>query len=358
MASTGDVSEEEVQEGLTVIGSYTDLSEVNFADNEELKAILERSDKIRILIVGKTGTGKSTLVNGLVGQRVAVEGLGLSTSGTTSSVTPYNRHIGGVMVTIFDSPGLQDGSDNEEEYLKEMKEKCCDVDLVIFAIKITDNKFVRRNPDAIAMAKMTGTFGESLWKKALVVLTCADAVEAMNLQMCSMSFSEKTKFFKKLVSDFKVAIHNTLVEDAKVPREIVERVKVIPTGHSSIKRLVDGTLWFSNFWLESLTSIPSPEARAAMIKLNARRFHSGESVEENDFLRQLEDQPIIISSKKSDIKKLTLTLGSIAGSGFLGACIGAVGLVGGPVGLLGIPVGFYFGIVIGALLSAMREKSK
>lgn len=347
---------DEIQEGLRLIGTYVNLSEVNFntINREQLNFAFERGDKLRILIVGRTGTGKSTLVNGLIGQKIAEEG-GFSTSGTTVKVIPYKIFISGVEVTLIDSPGLQDGTENEDKYLKEMK--CCDVDLVIFAIRITDSKFVHRNPDAIAMTKMTESFGVTVWKKALVVLTHANAVEAMNPQMNAMDPSQKTIFFKKLVCDFQHAIHNTLMEDARVPREIAEVVKVVPTGHESIQQLVDGTLWFSNFWLECLTSIQSAEARAAMIKLNVTRFRS-KNVTERDFIQHLTEQPIILSSKTNDYKKLTLTLGSIGGFGLLGAGIGCIGLVGGPIGLVGIPVGLYVGMVIGALLSASVQQSK
>ena len=345
--------DEEIKEGIRVIGSYVDLSGINFMafDSKLLNVTLQRGDKLSILVVGKTGSGKSTLVNGLIGQKIAEEAEGFSTGGTTVAVIPYTIGVGEVEVTIFDSPGLQDGSKNDYKYLKEMKKKCCNVDLVIFALRITDPKFVPGNPDAIAMTKYTESFGVTMWNKSLIVLTHANAVEAMNPKMHGMHPSQKKAFFKKLVDDFKYGIHDTLIRDAHVPRGIAELVKVVPTGLDSIKELVDGTLWFSNFWLECLLSIQSAEARAAMIKLNAIRFRS-KNVTAMDFLQDLSDQPIIISRKSSDIKQVAFTLGTITGFGLLGAGVGAIGLIGGPVGLVGIPVGLYLGMIIGALLSA------
>ena len=361
--SFGEISEDEVQQGLWTFGSYTtslddiDFSRLDLGNSDQIRAILESGTKISILIVGKTGTGKSSLVNGLIGRRVADEGVGLSTSGTTQHVTAYHTRVREVKVTIFDSPGLQDGSGLEDTYLEEMKRKCGDFDLMIFAMRITDNKFVPNNPDAIAMGKINATFGASMWKKTIVVLTCADAVEAMNPSMRLMNPSEKIRFFRRLVYDFTSAIRSVLASELNVPEEIAEELKAIPTGHSSVSRLVDGTLWFSNFWMECLTVIQSPEARAAMLRLNAGRFRSEDNVKESDFLKELEDQPIVLLRRKSDMKKIAVTIGGIAGSGVLGACIGCIGLVGGPFGIVGIPVGFYMGIVIGALLSAMRERN-
>ena len=360
----GDVSEDEVLQGLSAYGSYStslqdiDFSRLNLENSEDIRAILQSSNKISILIVGKTGTGKSSLVNGLVGKQVADEGIGLSTSGTTQHVSAYHTMVRDVKITIFDSPGLQDGSGMEDTYLDEMKRKCGDIDLMIFALRITESKFVRNNPDAVAMGKITTTFGPSVWKKTIVVLTCADAVEAMNPNMRDMNHTDKVWFFRKLVNDFSSAIQDTLINDLHVPEDIVCELKTVPTGHSSVSRLVDGTLWFSNFWMECLTVIETPEARAAMLRLNVSRFRSAENVKESDFLRRLEDQPIVLVRKKSDMKKMAMTVGGIAGSGFVGALVGCIGLLGGPFGIVGIPVGFYMGIVIGALLSAMREKGK
>jgi len=345
-------------EALTGALDKIDFDKLDLDNSEVFRSVLQSSNKISILIVGKTGTGKSSLVNGLIGKKVADEGVGLSTSGITQQVNAFHTRVKDVKITIFDSPGLQDGSGMEDTYLEEMKMKCRNFDLMIFAIRITDSKFVPNNPDAIAMKKINTTFGSSVWKKSIVVLTCADAVEAMNPNMRDMNVGEKTRFFKQLVSDFSAAIRDTLSHDCNVPQDIVEELKAVPTGHSSVSRLVDGTLWFSNFWIECLTVIQTPEARGAMLRLNANRFRSESNVNESDFLKKLEDQPIVLVKKKGDVKKIALTVGGIAGSGFLGACVGCIGLLGGPIGIVGIPVGFYMGIVIGALLSAMREKSK
>lgn len=67
------------------------------------------------------------MVNGLVGERVADEEIGLSTTETTQKLTTYDTVRRKVNVTIFDSPGLEDGSGKEDVYLNEMKRKCEDV---------------------------------------------------------------------------------------------------------------------------------------------------------------------------------------------------------------------------------------
>ncbi len=317
-------------------------------NNKKLEAIFKNSKELKLLVSGKTGVGKSTLINGLIGEEVAVTSFGLSTTGVTPSVEPYCKRINGINVTIFDSPGLEDGSGKEEAYLDELYEKCQDVDLVIFALRYSDNRFVPGNPDALTMIKLTDKFGVSVWNKAIVVITCCNQVEVQNPQLMGKLASEKKAFFEKLLADYKNIIHSTLIKDAQVPDLVVLDVKVVPAGHEFDAYLLDGTLWFSNFWMECLTAIPTREARVSMLKLNARRLKSDKKITSDDLMRPLMKQPIFISEARS--------VATVAIPAAIGAGIGAIGLIAGPIGLIGIPLGIFVGMTIGAILTVKFEK--
>lgn len=324
-------------------------------DPDQLESIFKKAKKIQILIIGKTGTGKSTLINGLVGEEVAEVFLGLSTSGVTAEVTPYHRRIEGVEVQVYDSPGLEDGSG--KDYLETLYSMCHNVDLVVFAIRMSDNRFVPGNPDAVAMKKFTGRFGVEVWNKAIFIITCANLTENLNPQLRLMSSSEKGEFFQKLMDDYKKAIHDTLIEEASVPPDIVERVKVVPTGIESESELVDGTLWFTNFWFECLMAIPTAQGRASMIKVNAKRFKSSKSVTREDYMLPLEAQPIVLPDKPSSNRGVPITMGTVVIPACIGGLLGAIGLVGGPIGLVAIPVGVFCGMTVGALVAAHLDHS-
>ena len=86
-----------------------------------------------ILVCGKTGVGKSTLVNSILGKDVvktggpgcrsqSQPGPFSSLSAVTAGITRASGCVEGVNVTVYDSPGLQDGHGKDESYLDQIRE--------------------------------------------------------------------------------------------------------------------------------------------------------------------------------------------------------------------------------------------
>ena len=102
--------------------------------------LLVKGDVINILISGMTGSGKSALINSLVGVAVAKERDGLDC--VTTAVTRYELSNNGVhtCICIWDSPGLQDETDNDEAYIAEMKAKCSNYDQSCFVLLLPANR--------------------------------------------------------------------------------------------------------------------------------------------------------------------------------------------------------------------------
>ena len=150
----------------------------NVLDGVDLVACFREAFCLSFLVCGRTGVGKSSLINSLVGFEVCkvndpgVEG-GSFDPGTTE-VSETSVKIGGVIVSVYDSPGLQDGTPNEKQYVEDMHNKCKNVDLVLYCIEMTTCRFTYAEVRATEV--ITRKFGAEFWKRCVLVMTKANTV--------------------------------------------------------------------------------------------------------------------------------------------------------------------------------------
>ena len=249
-------------------------------------------------------------------------------------------------MVVWDSPGLQDGTDHQTEYLQDMKTQCSDVDLTIYCIKVIEKRFARGkdNPDVVAMEKLTTTFGYDFCKNTIIVITYANVLPAFNVDWDGLSEAEKAKEYRAKIKEWEEQIKDILREDIKVPKKIVEAIKVVPAGHYKKPKLPGYGYWLSNLWFECIRTIPSNDARLALVKINEDRMKKEDEVTKSDFKKEPEEQPLIVS--ESNLKKMVVIGGAsgIGGGAATGAVIGA--FAGGP---FGAAVGAGIGAVVGAI---------
>ena len=195
--------------------------------------------KFSLLITGKTGVGKSSLVNALVGAKVAKEGH--KKVAGTPEVASYMVTKEKVNIRIWDSPGLEDGTGNDEKFLAEIESKITEkLDLVIFCLKMDDTRL--NNNDTRTLKKLTETFGKNLWKNAVIALTFANKVE-------HPAWEDKKAYFLHDLSTWREVIQNFLREKLKLDPELVQSLPLVPTGyHRKPAVLPSGTKWLPRFW--------------------------------------------------------------------------------------------------------------
>ena len=132
------------------------------------------SKEIRIIVLGKTGAGKSELINSIIDLGKAVAEEGADVERCTGAVRLYQCSdvIPGVNITVIDTPGLQDIHQQEQSYIQEMKSKCQEVSLILYCMKMTDCRLT--NDDKVAMQKLHQAFGPKFWERIVSVLTFAN----------------------------------------------------------------------------------------------------------------------------------------------------------------------------------------
>ena len=255
-------------------------------DDSEWQEISTRP--ISILVTGKTGTGKSALINGLIGKQVAEEGTTLGPQ--TSEVEKFQRIVNGVLMKVFDSPGLQDGTENEMEYIQEMSEKCKYVDLILYTIKMTD---VRMHTDDVsAMRKLTVVFGEEFWTKAVLVLTFANEVHIPGEDSYERNFEHFEKKLQLWNEQLPVVLKNTL----GVASGIVSKIPIVPAGYYKVRDLPGRRFWFSQIWktiLDRMKEINKARTRF-MLEYSKDRWQKVYESSPDDFDETIDKQPIVI----------------------------------------------------------------
>ncbi len=278
-----------------------------------------KSKNINILVTGKTGVGKSTLVNGIVGREVAEQGDTLDPE--TSEVTAHTTREGDITVNVFDSPGLQDGTKNEARYLADMKQKCADVDLVVYCIRMSEPRVPEGGPDIKAIRLLNETFGHDMWKNTVFLLTFAnDIVESAELEADDLC--DQQRYFNEDLQSWETLIHEWLHITVGVPKEIVDGIIIIPAGHKNKPLLPDSASvageshWLSRVWLKAL-AVTKPQAQLALIKLNLHRIHTNESEYEHDgdiVGELISKHKLVFSEKGADIgKSLGIPAGEMVG---------------------------------------------
>ncbi len=235
----------------------------------------------------------------------------------TIEVTEFETKIGQVSVKVWDSPGLQDGTENQADYLAQMKEKCSERDLTLYCIKATETRIVRGtdNPDVVAMVKLTKTFTVNFWKNSIIVLTFANQLQ-YNSEILYMKGppEKKVEAQKKILQEWDKQLRIILSEDIKIPEEIVEKIKIVPAGYYGETHLPVHEYWLSNLWGKCLDTIETKEAKEALVILNATRLKKEKEVKKEDFQQPPEKQPIAVKPWGSSITLDSLSEAVTAGA--------------------------------------------
>lgn len=221
-----------------------------------------QGQSLDIVIFGKTGTGKSSLINTLFEEDVAK--VSDSIFSVTEKVWGHEKPmesiegrvrtttiiVKDVRVTLWDTPGLADISRDGKETLKEIREKCGEsgIDLFLYCARLDQTRLL--DVDLKCINDITygeNALGPEIWERGLIAVTCANKMPSnINFQSRLQEWNEGFRF---------------IFEKVKMSDQF-ESIPLLPTGYLDFEEnppidvpLPDNRPWRSEFWYACLLRV-------------------------------------------------------------------------------------------------------
>lgn len=194
----------------------------------------------KIGVMGKSGSGKSSLVNAILGKEVCKTG---SAGGCTRAFQEESINISGTTITFVDLPGISENKQHHIEYNALYKEKVKDLDLILWVIKVND----RANKDDEEFYEELIKFYDK--ERILFVLSQCDNIQPSR-EFNYITFEPSTNQLvaieenrKRIYEDFKLDPENVLpiacnyyegkFQNWNIESLIIRTIKAVPPESKS-----------------------------------------------------------------------------------------------------------------------------
>ena len=275
---------------------YADLRQ----EHEHPADHLFPQNKLSILLIGKTGVGKSTLVNNFLDAKVCKIRRGAIPT-NHEPIEVHTANVAGVDVTIYDTRGLHDPRCSTCSLMHEFKKHCKEVDIVF----ICHDMISRMDDTAVCTSQILAkAFNEKIWGKCIFVLTKVNLHGSLN-----DDYETKTELaMKQLMQQYCSVFYENLIKSG-VPKAVAEDIPVCVAGNKKNLKLPGFDNWINYLF------------HACSMRCLTASCRSSRAIEE--------------------IRSKSIKAGAISGA-----------LAGGAVTMVTV-VGIPFGLTIGALIGAV-----
>ena len=192
---------------------------------------------LNILVIGEPGSGKTSLVNNLLGEEIAEE-----EAESTSEMCTFKGIVQGVSVTVYEDSSFSAEDENQKGEVQKLI-LSCSLTFILFCLKMSET---RMRQSLIKAFKMFHSIGVN-WNKTVIALTFADSLPVPKAQRQDPNFDMKL-FFVNRKKEWKHKITEVLTSEVDVPTETAQHINMLPTTGDPDEKLPTGEEWCSAFW--------------------------------------------------------------------------------------------------------------
>ena len=282
------------QQPPSIIKFIENLAEENVISQEGKEimfATLAGEKKVHIMACGLTGVGKSTILNGIIGEKLFKEGNTLNDE--TVEVRKKEKVVPdcNAEVIAYDTLGFNKACKDGDECARKIKEHCKDVDVLIYCISVSPRAVM--DIDIKVLKLLKSVLDDDIWKHCVIVLTFANTIISL---LQEQRIKDVKKNFKIKLSHWKGKVEVALKEAAIMNPDLIP---IVPAGISREPSFFnDERLWLSELWFTILDKL-SNDGQIALLLMNHERIKVTGDVEPK---MDAAEQALIIPRSNKDTR--------------------------------------------------------